>query len=193
MDSKPFVPCGARNRQGEPCKKRPMKGKKRCLAHGGKTPAKQNSGKDNGNHKHGLYGAYLTETEKSAWDTIPLGDVDHEIRMCKVWLSRALALEASIAADANSTKNMAGFELSEVRHSSSERGKSTDAVSKRPDVMARVNWLFGRIAQLEKTRTELLTAAAGKEDLSVRFVVEIPAEEPMAEWMKDYGADRQGD
>lgn len=165
-----------------------MKGKKRCLSHGGKTPTGTK-----GNRKHGLYGAYLSKDEQEQWNEIPLGDVDNEIRMCRVWLSRCMALEVAIAADANSAKNTVGFELSEIRQSTNPNGKSTDAVSKRPDIMGRVNWLLGRIAQLEKTRTELLTAAAGKEDHTVRFVVEIPAEEPMAEWMKDYGADRQGD
>jgi hypothetical protein len=46
--------------------------------------------------------------------------------------------------------------------------------------------LLGRIAQLEKTRSELLTAASGKPGLDVRFVVEIPPEEPAGEWLASY-------
>jgi hypothetical protein len=156
MDRPPKIICGARNRQGEPCKKPPMKGRKRCLAHGGKTPKNQNAGASNGNHRHGLYTAYLTEDEAAQWDTIPIGEVDAEIRMCRVWLQRCLALEATYTAP-----NADGTELSEVRRSSSsEDGMSrTETVAKRPDVMARVNWILGRIAQLEKTRAELIASA----------------------------------
>jgi len=54
---------------------------------------------------------------------------------------------------------LVGFELSEIRRSKDWKGDSTDVVSKRPDIMARINWLLGRIAQLEKTRVELIAAA----------------------------------
>src|SRR4051794_38640591 len=91
MDQAPKVIGGAKNRKGEPCRKPPMKGKKRCLAHGGKTPKGTP-----GNRKHGLYSAYLSDDEAAQWDSIPLGDVDAEIRMCRVWLSRAMALEAAL-------------------------------------------------------------------------------------------------
>jgi hypothetical protein len=44
-----FPLCGARNRQGEPCRAPAMKGKKRCRLHGGKSL----SGKAHGRYKHG--------------------------------------------------------------------------------------------------------------------------------------------
>lgn len=165
-----------------------MKGKQRCRLHGGKSPKGKQLGKENANHKHGLYSACMNDAEKAAWDDIPLGHLDAEIKMCRIWLARAGALDLEISKDANSTKHMAGFELTEIRQTADARGKSVDTVSRRPDLMHRVNVLLGRIAQLEKIRAELLTAAAGKEDLSVRFVVEIPAEEPMEEWIRGYGA-----
>ena len=76
--------CGAKNRRGEPCGVRPMAGKQRCALHGGKTPKGTK-----GNLKHGLYAAHLTEDEKAAWNDIPLGMVDDELRLCRVWLNRA--------------------------------------------------------------------------------------------------------
>lgn len=188
MKNSPKPICGARNRQGKPCEKPPMKGKTRCILHGGKTPQSQNAGTANRAYAHGLYGKYLKDEERAQWDAIPLGDVDHEIRMAKVWLSRALALEADISKDPDSTSNKAGMELSEIRKSADDRGERMDLVSKRPDVSARVNWLLGRIAQLEKTRGELLAAAADKGDRTVRFVVEVPADESEDVWLKNYAA-----
>jgi hypothetical protein len=71
-------------------------------------------------------------------------------------------LENEIRSRPNSAEHLAGFELTEIRRSSGG-GKhdkpTTDVVSRRPDVAGRVNWLLGRIAQLEKTRAELLQAA----------------------------------
>src|SRR5690242_4059075 len=122
MDKPPKVICGAKNRQGQPCQKPPMRGKKRCLAHGGKTPKGQNAGKANGNHSSGLYAKYLTPDEQAEWTSIPLGQVDDEIRMCRVWLSRALALEAAIGKAPNQMDNLAGLEISEIKTSSGDDG-----------------------------------------------------------------------
>jgi hypothetical protein len=70
-----------------------MKGKKRCLAHGGRTPKGRNGGALNENHKHGLYSAALSPAEKEVWDDIPLDTLDDEIRMIRIWLARAGALD----------------------------------------------------------------------------------------------------
>jgi hypothetical protein len=154
--------CGAKNREGNPCRRSPLAGKQRCRLHGGATPAGRSVGASNGNHKGGLYGAYLSPQEAAAWDALPLGDVDHEIRMCRVWLARALALEMATARPTNAD----GTELAEVRHSvSDEAGISrTDVVNKRPDVAARIDRLLGRLAQLERTRAELIQAAQAAGD-----------------------------
>jgi hypothetical protein len=155
--SKPI--CGAMNRQGKPCEKPPLKGKTRCKLHGGKTPAKQNAGTSNGNHRHGLYANALTETEAAAWDAVPIGNVDDDIRMCRIWLARAMELDSAINRDPHSMNNKAGLVLSEIRQTTDGENKSTDVITKRPDTIARINMLLGRIAQLEKTRSELLAAA----------------------------------
>ena len=86
----------------------------------------------------------------------------------------------------NDPKNLAGIELVEIRRTTGNGKSNTDATSKRPDVAGRMNTLIGRIAQLEKTRSELLTAASGKPGMDVRFVVEIPPEEQAGEWLATY-------
>jgi hypothetical protein len=163
-----------------------MKGRNRCLAHGGATPKSQNRGKVNGNHKNGLYAQHLSSEEQQAWDGISIGAVDDELRMCRIWLSRCIALEAKINENPNSTMNTAGFELSEIRRSENPERIHTDSISKRPDVMARADRLLGRITQLEKTRAELIAAAADKPGTDTRYVVEIPHEEDMDNWLNSY-------
>src|SRR3954468_12094404 len=146
--------CGALNRQGQPCKVSPMKGKTRCRLHGGATPTKTK-----GNRKHGLYSAYLTEAEQEQWDSIQLGVVDEELKMLRIYLARCVALDAQISKDPNSTVNSASMELTEIRRSSVTDGPThIDAISRRPDIPGRMNWLVGRIGQLEKIRAELLAA-----------------------------------
>jgi hypothetical protein len=89
--------CGALNRQGEPCKvapmlgknRCPMLGKNRCRLHGGKTPKGTK-----GNRTHGLYSAGLSDEERELWDDIQLGNVDDEIRLCRIQLRRAMNMDA---------------------------------------------------------------------------------------------------
>jgi hypothetical protein len=160
-----------------------MRGKTRCQLHGGKTPKGTK-----GNRTHGLYSTALNDDEKVLWNEMQLSTVDDEIRLCRIQLHRAMTLEASVAKSPNDPKNLAGVELVEIRRTTANGKSGTDVVSKRPDVMGRMNWLLGRIAQLKKTRAELITAAqaSGKQGLDVRFVVEIPPEENAAEWLASY-------
>lgn len=152
--------CGARNKAGQPCQKPPLKGKTRCRLHGGLTP----KGRHTGPLTHGLYSAALTEAEAAAWDAVPLGDVDAEIRMCKVWLARAFELDNAISQAPASVTNKAGMTISEIRQSSQGHGDAkataTDVITRRPDTALRINMLLGRIASLEKTRAELIAAQA---------------------------------
>jgi hypothetical protein len=155
--------------------------------HGGAIPKTQNRGEKNGSHKHGLYTQYLSPEEQNAWDGISLGAVDDELKMCRILLARCIALDAKISENPNSTENMAGFELSEIKRSETPEFSRTESTSKRPDVSARMDRLLGRIAQLEKTRAELLAAAASKPGVDIRYVVEMPAEEGMGDWLKSFG------
>jgi hypothetical protein len=154
---KPYVTCGARNRQGEPCQRPPLKGKTRCKLHGGATP----KGLKNA-VKHGIYRKTLSDEEQDMWAEIQIGSVDDEIRMMKVMLNRAIELNAAIRLSPNDPKNLAGFELTEIQRSSKGGKNDINSTSKRPDTVAMIDRFAGRIASLEKTRAELLAAAAGE-------------------------------
>lgn len=181
---KPYATCGAKNRQGEPCQRPPLKGKTRCKLHGG--ASKKGTADNKRNTRHGLYTQSLTEAEYALWSSIEIGNVDNEIRMAKVMLNRALALAAEIRQAPNSAQNLAGFELSEITQSVKGGKKDSSMTSKRPDTFAQIDRLMGRIAGLEKTRAELIAAAADKPSMDLKFVVEIPPENPAAEWLATY-------
>jgi len=80
--------CGAKSRQGRPCKKPPMKGKRRCANHGAKStgPTPEN------NHlrTHGVYSRYLTAEEVEVWPHIRVGSLDDEVKLAKIQIRRAL-------------------------------------------------------------------------------------------------------
>lgn len=133
-----------------------MKGKQRCRAHGGATP----KGKHTGPMTHGLYSKAMSPAEKEGWDSIPLDTLDDEIRMCRIWLARAGEQDYEIGQNPHDPKDMTGFELTEIRRTTGEGKSSTDAVSKRPDLWARKDRLLGRLAQLVKTRAELIASKA---------------------------------
>src|SRR5688572_32456848 len=118
MNTTPKRTCGAKNRQGEPCKVRPMVGKNRCRLHGGKTPTGTK-----GNRTHGLYSSALSDEERDLWDDIQLGNVDDELRLCRIQLRRAMNLDAEITKAPNDPKNLAGIELVEIRRTTGN-GKS---------------------------------------------------------------------
>jgi len=155
MKDKPI--CGAKNRQGNPCERSPLRGKTRCALHGGKTPTGTK-----GNRKHGIYSDAMTDEERDLWPEIisRLGSVDEEIHVIRLQLRRALIVQQKVQEAPADAKNTAGFELSEIRRSTRGHDKpSTDVVSRRTDYHAIIDRLSGRLASLEKTRAELLVAA----------------------------------
>lgn len=82
--------CGARTRAGTPCPT-PAMPNGRCRMHGGKSTGAP-PGNDNA-VKHGIYRSTLTEDERADYDSLQLGDVDHELRLVRVRLARALKAE----------------------------------------------------------------------------------------------------
>jgi hypothetical protein len=144
--------------------------------HGGATPKNQNVGASNGRATHGLYSASLSPAEQEVWDDISLDSLDAEIRMCRIWLARASSMAYEVSKDANSAANLTGFELVEVTktNKSGGGGKGDTAItSKRPDLWTRIDRLTGRLAQLVKTRAELIAAkqtADGKDDTPLPWI-----------------------
>jgi hypothetical protein len=146
--------CGAKAKQtGKPCQRPPLKGKTRCKLHGGATPKGTK-----GNRVHGIYAAALSPEEQDLWAEIQIGNVDDEIRLCKIRVRRAEIAQNAVQIDPTSITNTAGFELSEIRQNETD----TQTVTKRPDYSAIIDRLLGRIGQLEKTRAELIAAAGEK-------------------------------
>lgn len=82
--------CGAKTRQGGICRNNPMESG-RCRLHGG---ASKGAPKGNQNaRKHGLYSEYFTEEEAKTLDTVELGKVDDELKLCRIKLRRWLKFE----------------------------------------------------------------------------------------------------
>jgi hypothetical protein len=165
------------------------------MMHGGKTPKGTP-----GNRRHGLYATHLTEEERAGWHDIQIGALDDELRLLRVYIARCVALDASEA------NNPDSLELVEIRTTAGDSPSET-VVTRRPDTSSRLNWLFGRLALLERTRADLIASAksAGEdphdqarrirealrameavEHDGLRYVVEIPPELPMAEWVAEY-------
>jgi hypothetical protein len=149
--------CGAKNRQGNPCGKSPLRGKNRCALHGGKTPTGTK-----GNRKHGIYSDAMTADELEIWPEIisRLGTVDEEIHVIRLQLRRALICQQKVQEAPADLKNLAGVEITEIRRSNrGDDGPIVDVISKRADYHAIIDRLSGRLANLERTRAELLAAA----------------------------------
>jgi hypothetical protein len=136
-----------------------MIGKTRCKLHGGATP----KGLKNA-VKHGIYTKTLSDEERAMFDAVEIGNLDNEIRFAKIMLNRAIETNAAIRQDPNSGKNLSGFELTEITKQTGAGRNNTNFTSKRADTTHIIITLMGRIAGLEKTRAELIAAAAGQGD-----------------------------
>lgn len=102
----------------------------------------------------------MSPEEKEIWDDLSLDSLDDEIRMVRIWLARAGAQDYEVGQNPHDPKDMKGFELTEIRRTTGGGKSSTDAISKRPDLWARKDRLLGRLAQLVKTRAELIASKA---------------------------------
>ena len=176
MKSAPNQPvCGAKNRQGEPCQRLPLKGKTRCKLHGG--ASKKGLGDNKRNMRHGIYTKTLTDEELVMYDSIQIGNVDAELRFVRIMLNRAIEENAAYRKAPNDPKNLAGFELTEItRVTGDGSGKAkTHITQHRPDSFARIDRLMGRIGTLEKVRAELIAAAATNLDNPVDKASELRA------------------
>jgi hypothetical protein len=143
--------CGAKTRgSGEPCKRAPVKGRTRCKYHGGLTPLTNQNART-----HGIYSKHLTGDEKDVWGSMALGGVDDEIRLTRIRLMRALALESERAdtAELDSEVERDGAENVTAHH---------ERHLKVRDYAGLIDRLTGRIAMLEKVRSELMKGEGGE-------------------------------
>lgn len=136
--------CGATTRSGATCKNSPM-ANGRCRMHGGKSTG---APKGSANAKtHGIYQQHLTDDEREQYNALELGAVDHELRLTRVRLSRALAAE-QLAAGAP--------ELDEVTENDGGGAvvPTETRKSKVKDYSAIIDKLTARIESLERRRLE---------------------------------------
>lgn len=148
----PKIVCGAKKRNGDPCQAVPLKGRTRCRLHGGKTTTKGNV---SAAKPGALYSKFLTEEERTRFDTMELGGVDNELKLLKVRLERYLAAEAKEGKDT--------LEL-ESRTERDGGGPATveeERTYKKRDWRLMIERLSSRIESLEKTRKELLEGGGG--------------------------------
>lgn len=156
--------CGALNRQGEPCKKPPLKGKTRCKLHGGKSLG----GKKSKTFSHGIYSSVLTPEELSMQDALSarLSSVDDEINLIRVRLLRAQRAE-------NEERLNDTLHIEEVKTAIGGEFSGTTTTSRRTDWTGIIDRLMGRLGQLMKVRMELKVATGDSEFSGV------PADESM--------------
>ena len=163
--------CGAKTRSGEPCKRHPVPGSKRCKLHGGKSTGAP-KGSKNAAKPGSIYSKFLTDEENDALAGIELGRVDDELRLTRIRLMRALARE-------NEFGNTLELDSEKVEPHS-EDGKPVDGdatlvtrTSKVRDYSALIDRLTARIESLERTRAELLKTNPPEQPPVAKIEIEV--------------------
>ena len=168
------VVCGAKRRNGEPCKNSPLTGKTRCKFHGGAS----NKPAEKGNQRavsHGIYSSFMSDDDKTIWDGIELGKVDDELRLCRFRLQRALKAEAL----ANDAIELDSYSEQDATLAAIPIKNGAELVAtmyfKRREFAPIINGLLARIESLEKTRAELMKndTGANKNDPVTRIEIEV--------------------
>lgn len=158
--------CGAKTRSGAPCKRSPIKGKKRCRRHGGTNPGPKKGSR----HalKHGIYSDVLSPEDKKTYDRIELGSIDDEIRIARVQLRRALQEQERQRAFAEATVDelRKGMEVQEIKtisgpNAAGQIQQSIEIKRTRKDYSKRIGQLLRLIAELEARKLELGQANPG--------------------------------
>ena len=134
--------CGAKTRAGGTCKKPPLNGKTRCKLHGGASISNTNAA------THGIYQQHLTDNEREQYNGLTLGAVDHELRLMRIRLARALAAEQA----SNGLPEL--DEITENEGAGEYVAKETRKRKMR-DYVGIIDKTAARIESLEKTRKAL--------------------------------------
>lgn len=143
--------CGAKAKStGEPCQKSPVKGKKRCRLHGGLSPGGKKENKNSS--KHGIYESGLSEDEKKLYLSIKLGDFQHETRMCRILLRRALIAKKTYEEERREPPLVEKWAENKVEEDGTIK---QTRIKKHPLYYTIIDRYLGRIAKLEKTQLEI--------------------------------------
>lgn len=147
--------CGAKTRAGGKCRA-PAMANGRCRVHGG---ASTGPGENNTNSAtHGIYMSHLTEVERGQYVALTLGEVDHELRLMRIRLARALAAENKADGEP---------ELDEIveNDGAGEYVARESRKRKVRDYNGIIDRIAARIESLEKTRKALDSGDGGNGDV----------------------------
>ena len=139
--------CGAKTRAGGQCKAPAMKNG-RCRVHGGSSTGPKTPDNANAAKPGSIYSKFLTDDERADYEGLTLGGVDHELRLTRIRLARALEAEHKAA----------GLpELDEVTENDGggEYVARETRKSKVRDYNTLIDRLTARIESLERTRKTL--------------------------------------
>jgi len=151
---KKYAICGAKTRAGTPCQKAPMAGRTRCRKHGGVT---KTIGTSYAAKPGALYSKYLTPEEEALHAAMELGNVDGELKLCRIRLNRALIKEK----EANDQLEL---DTMVKRDGGGENIVDEERHFKRRDYPDAIHRLLTRIESLERTRAELMKKGAEGDD-----------------------------
>lgn len=151
--------CGAKTRNGGTCKKNALIGKTRCKLHGGKSTGAPKGNKNN-LKAGGIYSQFLTDEERVISAEMELGNLDEELKLCKIRLMRALKAEAEQQAQVEEFDKL---ELEALNESPSLIGGLPDNDEliqtkqfRRRDYGTIIDRLIARIESLETRRASLI-------------------------------------
>lgn len=151
--------CGAKTRNGGTCKKNALIGKTRCKLHGGKSTGAPKGNKNN-LKAGGIYSQFLTDEERAISAEMELGNLDEELKLCKIRLMRALKAEAEQQAQVEEFDKL---ELEALNESPSLIGGLPDNDEliqtkqfRRRDYGTIIDRLIARIESLETRRASLI-------------------------------------
>lgn len=149
--------CGAKNRQGNPCQKSPMKGRTRCRLHGGLNTGEKIKGNKNA-VKHGIYSRTFTEEELNIASEIELGTVDNELVALRIQLLRAYELQKKSNEDIENGGDGI-LQVSETEELIGGEGGYNKTVKRAIDFNHIISTLTSKIESLERTRLALKQAS----------------------------------
>ena len=150
--------CGAKTRSGSPCQSKAM-ANGRCRMHGGKSTGAPKGNKNN-LKAGGIYSQFLTDEERVISAEMGLGNLDEELKLCKIRLMRALKAEAE---QQGQVEEFNKLELEALNESPSLIGGLPDNDEliqtkqfRRRDYGAIIDRLIARIESLETRRASLI-------------------------------------
>lgn len=150
--------CGAKTRSGSPCQSKAMSNG-RCRMHGGKSTGAPKGNKNN-LKAGGIYSQFLTNEERAVSAEMELGNLDEELKLCKIRLMRALKAEAEQQAQ---VEEFGKLELEALNESPSLIGGLPDNDEliqtkqfRRRDYGTIIDRLIARIESLETRRASLI-------------------------------------